>query len=298
MIPLAAVAPAFFPPEVRAQATSLACQLPAESEIPLARWTYAELAARLVALGIVVGIANSTIWRWFQAERIKPWRYRMWMKVRDPHFLERATVVLQLYEQAQTLIEHGIWVLCVDEKTSIQAREGEDPPEPPQPGHPMRCAPRYYRRGVLNLFASLSVADGMVAGISRARKTFADFQAFFTEIIVPEATRRGVKTIRMIMDNGPTHAPKQIEGWLATTCESLPFTAEVVWLPTYASWLDQIEIWFSVLQRKLLTPSHFSSIEQLEQSLLRFIEHYNQTAKPLEWSYTVKKLVEKFGKDL
>lgn len=298
MMPLEAVAPAFFPPEVRAQATALACRLPADEGVPIARWTYAELAARLVALGIVVGIAISTLWRWFPADRIKPWAYRMGMHAHAPNFLERASAVLRLYEHAQQLLSQDEWVICVDEKTSIQAREGVDPPMPVIPGHPMKHAPRSKRNGSLTLFAALSIADGVVAGCSRVRKTFVDFQAFFLEIIVPEALRRGVRVIHMILDNGSTHAPKQIDAWLDHMSQSLPFTTQVVWLPTYASWLDQIEIWFSILQRKVLTPNHFISVDQLDDTIMRFIQHYNATAEPIAWSYTVPKLLEKFGKDL
>lgn len=116
--------PRVFPPEVRAQATALACSSPEAAGVPLARWSYAELAAKLIALGLVVALAASTVWRWLHAERIKPWRYHFWQHAIDSHFLARAVPVLRLYEQAVALLQQGIWVVCVDEKTSIQAREG------------------------------------------------------------------------------------------------------------------------------------------------------------------------------
>ena len=265
--------------------------------VPLARWSCAELAAVLIALGIVASIAASTVWRWLKAERIKPWRYHNWQHVVDPLFLERAEHVLQLYEQAGVLLEQGVWVICVDEKTSIQAREGVHPPDPPVPGQPMHVAPRYIRHGAVQLFAALSVADGLTYGCCRERRRFVDFQAFFLEVVVPEALRRGVQVIRVILDHAPTHAPKQLEAWLAQQQRehNWPFTVQVVWLPKYASWLNQLEIWFSILQRKVLTPNHFESITALTQRILDFIAHYNRTAKPIEWSYTVAKLNEKFA---
>jgi hypothetical protein len=111
--------------------------MPEQADIPLARWSCAELAAALISLGLVVGIAASTVWRWLQAERIKPWRFRMWQQVQDPQFLPRAREILALYEQAARLLAEDIWVICVDEKTSIQARQGIDPPRPAIPGSSM-----------------------------------------------------------------------------------------------------------------------------------------------------------------
>jgi hypothetical protein len=265
--------------------------------VPLSRWSSAEVAAVLVSLGLVVAVAASTVWRWFKAERIKPWRFHLWQHSRDPLFLERAKVVLTLYEQAGELLKAGCWVICVDEKTSIQARDGLEAPQPTVPDHPVKVAARYIRRGALQLFAALSVADGLVYGCCRPHKCFADFQAFFLEIVVPEACRRGVSEIRLILDHGPTHAPKQLDAWLVQQQRlfNWPFAVQVVWLPKYASWLDQIEIWFSVLQRKLLTPNHFATRETLSQRMLDFIQHYNSTASPIAWSYTVEKLEKKFA---
>lgn len=232
-------APRRFSPEVRAQATALACSLPQEEGVPLARWSYAEIARRLVALQLVVSIATSTVARWLAVEKLKPWRYHTWQHILDPQaFLERARPILRLYARAQALLKEGVWLVCVDEKTSIQAREGEQPPDAAQPGHPVHTSPRYQRRRALHLFAALSVADGQVYGQGRLRKRFVDFQAFLLEVVIPEALRRGVHTVALILDNGPTHAPKQLESWLQTQMETQqwPLTIHVYWLPTNASW--------------------------------------------------------------
>jgi hypothetical protein len=106
--------------------------------------------------------------------------------------------------------------------------------------------------------------------------------------------------VALILDNGSTHAPKQLAGFvqeLATRSDG-KLTMQLYWLPVNASWLDQIEIWFSLLQRKLLQPKHFTSLNELEQAIADFIGHYNQTAKPLEWSYTVEKLERKLAPSL
>jgi hypothetical protein len=222
----------------------------------------------------------------------------MWQHIQNPHrFLERARPVLQWYATAQALLQAGIWVVCVDEKTSIQAREAEQAPRPPQRTCLLCQSPRYHRRGALHLLAGLSVADGQVVGRCARRKRFMDFQAFLQEMLVPEARRRGVQRVALVLDNGSTHAPKQLERWLQEQAHEQQWglTFQVSWLPTNASWLDQLEIWFSVLQRKLLQPNHFTSTTDLEQAMLAFIAYGNRTAKPIQWSYTVEQLEHKLG---
>lgn len=286
---------------MRAEATALACSLPQEQDRALSRWSLAEIVTQLVSLKLVTGLAISTLWRWFAAEKLKPWRYHNWQHILDPRaFIERARPILQLYERAEPLLEAGIWVVCVDEKTSIQAREREQPSRAAAPGHPMTISPRYFRHGALQLFAGLSVPDGITYAKGVERKRFVDFQSFLTQVIIPEALCRGVRGIKLVLDNGPTHAPKKLENWLQAQIQTnhWPLTIEVVWLPPYASWLDQIEIWFSKLQRKLLTPGNFSSLEDLERSIMDFVRCDNQSAKPIQWTYTVEKLERKLGLDL
>ena len=297
-MPRAQARPGVFPPEVRAQATAIACSLPRTEAVPLSRWSRAELARRVAATSGLPHVSSSTVGRWLRAERIRPWRYRMWQHIQEPHrFLERARPVLQLYATAQALVQAGTWVVCADEKTSIQAREAEQAPQPTQRNGLLRQSPRYSRRGALHLLAGLSVADGQAVGQCATRKRFVDFQAFLQQVLVPEARRRGVQRVALVLDNGPTHAPKQLECWLQEQAHEQQWglTFQVYWLPTNASWLDQMEIWFSVLQRKLLQPNHFTSTMDLEQAILDFMAYRNQTAKPIRWSYTVEHLERKLG---
>jgi len=247
---------------------------------------------------MVVSIATSTVGRWLASEKISPWRYHSWQHILDPQaFLERARPILRLYEKAKTLLKKGIWVICVDEKTSIQARKRPQKPDPAVPGHPVRVSHRYKRKGALNLFSALSVADGKVYGMCRLRKRFVDFQAFLLGTVIPEALARGVHTVALILDNSTTHAPKQLERWLKEQIKvnGWALNIQVYWLPTNASWLDQIEIWFSILQRKLLQPNHFQRLGNLRQDILDFITYHNETAKPIQWTYTVEKLARKLG---
>ena len=240
--------------------------------------------------------SSRTVGRWLKAERLRPWRYHQWQHIHDPEqFLVRARPVLQLYLEAICLLKQGIWLICMDEKTSIQAREGEEPPRPAQEERPQLQESRYHRRGACHLFAGLSVGDGKVYGACRERKCFADFQAVVQQEIIPEALCRKMHTVKLILDNGTTHAPKQLESWL----QQLPvvqegmLTFEVLWLPTNASWLDQMEIWFSLLQRQCLQPNHFASLLELEQAMTDFMTYYNQEAKPIKWTYTIEKLEKK-----
>jgi hypothetical protein len=143
--------------------------------------------------------------------------------------------------------------------------------------------------------AALSVADGLVYGQCYSRKRFIDFRSFLETVVIPEAKRRGVQTIALVLDNGPAHASKQLPQWVKKAWSKGTLTIQLYWLPTNASWLDQIEVWFSLLQEKLLQPNHFESLKELEHAILNFITRYNQTAKPLKWSYTARQLEQKLA---
>jgi len=256
----------------------------------------AELARHLARIPGRLEISPRTVGRWLTVEQIHPWRFHSWQHIQEPQaFLSRARPVLRLYECAAALLEQGTWVICADEKTSIQAREAEQAPRPAIPQHPVYQSPRYTRRGALHLMAALSVADGQVYGQCHTRKLFVDFRSFLETIVLPEAKTRGVQTIALVLDNGSTHASKQLPQWVKEleARSDGKLTMQLYWLPTNASWLDQIEIWFSLLQRKLLQPNHFTSLDELERAIQDFIAHYNQTAKPLKWSYTVEQLEHK-----
>ncbi len=291
-------APRRFSSEARAQVTALACSLPRSHGIPLTHWSRAELARHAATVPTLPEVSPRTIGRWLGEEQIRPWRFHSWQHIQDPEtFLQRARPVLWLYEHARSLLQEGTWVVCVDEKTSIQAREAEQAPRPTLRKHVLHQSPRYHRRGALHLMAGLSVADGLVYGKCASRKRFIDFAAFLQTVLIAEARRRKVHTVAFILDNGTTHAPKRFPRWLEEQSLALDkqLAFQIYWLPTNASWLDQIEIWFSLLQRKLLQPNHFANTDELQQAILDFIVRYNQTAKPLKWSYTIEKLEHKLA---
>ncbi len=294
-------APRLFSSQVRAQVTALACSLPRSHSVPLAHWSRVELARHVATVPTLPDISASTIGRWLADEQIRPWRFHSWQHIQHPEtFLERARPVLHLYEHATALLKQGTWVVCADEKTCVQAREAEQAPRPAIHQHPIYQSPRYHRHGVLHLMAALSVADGLVYGQCYQRKRFVDFRSFLETVVLAEAHRRGVQTVALVLDNGPTHASKQLPQWVKEleTASDEKLTMQLYWLPTNASWLDQIEIWFSLLQRKLLQPNHFTSLDELQLTILDFITRYNQTAQPLKWSYTVERLEHKLGTNL
>ncbi len=284
---------AFFPSAVRAQVTALACTLPRDSGKPLSRWSAAELARAVIHHGIVSHISASTVKRWLQADQIKPWQYRSWQQPTDPRFLERAIPILDLYERAQGLGRKGHIIVCTDEKTSIQARKATGGTTPAGPGHAMHVGDRYQRRGAVQLFAGLLVHTGETLARCFERKRFSEFQVFLRMLFASLWCKR-IRVLHLILDNGSTHAPKQLAPWIHAL--ELPFAVRIHWLPVHASWLDQIEIVFSVLQRKVLMPNDFDNPHRVERHMLAFLAERNRTARPIHWSYTSKKLMATFGR--
>ena len=276
----------------RAQVVALACSAPRQYGKPWQRWSGEKLAQVAVEQQIVAGIAPGTIRTWLRADKIKPWRYHSWQHSTDPQFVEKALPVLELYTQAPMLQAQDELSVCVDEKTSIQARQRVTPTKPTAPAEVMQVSDRYKRMGALQLLCASVVASGLTFAQTRLTKKFADFKAFLGDFF-QSALCAGVKVVHLILDNGPTHAPKQLGMWLASL--ELAFEVRLYWLPKYASWLDQVEIIFSKVQRDVLTPSDFASTLALERMLHAYFEEINQHPKPSQWSYTKTKLLAKFG---
>jgi transposase len=271
----------------------LACTLPKDFGKPLSRWSSPDLAKLAIEKGIVSSISPSTIREWLREEKIKPWQHRSWQKPTDPLFLERATVVLNLYEQAQELATRREFIVCADEKTCIQALRVTGGIIAAGPGKTLKRGCRYKRLGIANLFAGLLVHTGETIARFFERKRFVDFQDFLNMIFYSLWTK-DIRVLHLILDNGPTHAPKQIEAWI--TSLRLPFEVRVHWLPKNSSWLDQVEIVFSPLQRKVLTPRHFDHIDEMKDKIMGYLAERNRSPKPIRWSYTAAKLREQFSR--
>jgi DDE superfamily endonuclease/homeodomain-containing protein len=284
-----------FTPLQRAQITALACSAPRAHGKPWLRWSGETLAQGAVEQQIMEHISPGTIRTWLRADKIKPWRYHSWQHSTDPHLVDKATPVLDLYEHAQALAAQGEAVVCSDEKTSIQARQRVSATKAAAPGYPVHVADRYKRRGAVQLFCALVVASEMTFARTRSGRKFADFKAFLLELF-QSALCAGLKVVHLILDNGSTHAPKQLGSWIASL--ALSFDVRIYWLPTHASWLDQVEIIFSKVQRDVLTPKDFPSTLALEKQLKTYFDALARHSKPIQWTYTKTKLLAKFSAPL
>ena len=276
----------------RAQITALACSAPRAHGKPWPRWSGEKLAQVAVEQQIMEHISPGTIRTWLRADKIKPWRYHSWQHSTDPHFVDKATPVLDLYAHAQALAAQGAAVVCSDEKTSIQARQRVSATPAAAPGSPVHVADRYKRMGAVQLFCAVIVASGRTFARTRSGRKFADFKAFLWELF-QSALCTGLKVVHLILDNGSTQAPKQLGSWIASL--ALACEVRIDWLPTHASWLDQVEIIFSKVQRDVLTPNDFPSTLALEKQLKTYFDELNRQPKPIQWTYTKTKLLAKFG---
>ncbi len=262
---------------------ALACTLPHESGLPLSRWSCHDIACEAISRGIVASISGATVWRWLSADAIRPWRYRSWIFPRDPDFQEKAGRVLDLY--------HGCWegeplgaadyVLSADEKTSIQARNRKHPTLPSAPAELLRVEHEYARTGALAYLAAWDVRQAKLFGRCEAATGIKPFPRLVAQTMKQEPYRSAARVF-WIIDNGSSHRGiRCIERLQKTWPTLIP-----VHLPVHASWLNQIEIYFSILQRKVLTPNDFRSPTLLAKCILQFQERYQHIAEPFEWKFT------------
>ncbi len=262
---------------------ALACELPIRCGLPLAQWSRSDLQRAVLAQGLVAEISGTTIWRWLAADAIRPWRVRSWLFPRDPAFAAKAGRILDLYARRWEGRPLGPteYVLSADEKTSIQARGRCHPPQPPRPGRPMQVEHEYRRRGALAYHAAWDVHRAKVFGRCEATAGIAPFDRLVAQVMTQEPYR-SARRVFWVVDNGSAHRGQRAIARLQATWPTL----HLVHTPIHASWLNQIEIYFSIVQRKVLTPNDFASLAAVEDRLLRFQEHYQAIARPFEWRFT------------
>lgn len=262
---------------------ALACQLPRDLGLPFSRLTRDEIARQAVTRGIVASISGATVWRWLSQDAIRPWCYRSWIWPRDPDFEHKAGKILDLY--------HGTWngkrlsdrdfVVCADEKTSIQARHRVAPTTAPARGRYRRVEHEYERKGSLAYMAAWDVRQARVFGLC-CRSTGIDSFHHLVDLVMCQPPYQGARRVFWITDNGSSHRGQtsvdRLQSWYPN--------AILVHTPVHASWLNQVEIYFSVLQRKVLTPNDFDDLQQLEKSILDFQAIYEKAAKPFEWKFS------------
>jgi hypothetical protein len=284
----ARVARVVFPPQQIAVVKAIACELPRHAGVPLSRFSRAELHRLVIERGVCEASA-STIARWLAEDAIKPWQHRSWIFPRDPRFLEKATPVLELYERRWRgeRLHPGDFVICADEKTQIQARQRDSPTTPPVPGRPQRVEHDYDRGGALSYLAAWDVHHGRLIGRCEQQTGIVPFGRLVEQVMTREPYARA-RRVFWIVDNGSSHRGQVAAARLQAAWPNLV----VVHLPFYASWLNQIEIVFSVIQRKVLTPNDFTSLQAVVERLDAFEHHYNEIAKPFEWTFTRRDLTD------
>ena len=275
--------PRSFPPEVVAEVKAMACEPPEQREVPLSRWSSAELAAQAVAEGLVVAVSGSTVRRWLVEDAIKPWQHRSWIFPRDPDFAVKAARVLDLYARSWCGIELGDdeYVLSADEKSQLQALSRRHPELPPSPGRTRRVEFEYRRHGTLAYLGAYDVHRAHLMGTVAPTTGIAPFGELVRRVMTTEPYA-SARRVFWIVDNGSSHAGAAS---VARISEAWP-TAQLVHLPVHASWLNQIEIVFSVIQRKVIKPADFADLDALAQRLTDFEPRYNATATPFDWRFT------------
>jgi DDE superfamily endonuclease len=282
------VARAGFPPQEVAQVKAIACELPRDQGVPLSRFSRAELHRLVIEQGVTDASA-STIARWLSEDAIKPWQHRSWVFPRDPHFLAKAGPVLDLYARRWEgePLHPGDFVICADEKTQIQARRRDSPTTAPAPGRVQRVEHDYDRGGALCYLAAWDVHHGRLIGRCEQQTGIAPFGRLVEQVMTAEPYARA-RRVFWIVDNGSSHRGQVAADRLREQWPKL----RLVHLPFYASWLNQIEIIFSVIQRKVLTPNDFASLQAVVDRLDAFERHYNQIAEPFQWNFTRSDLAQ------
>jgi len=271
---------------------AVACELIAETKQPLSRQSLADVTVRArTALG--KPLSRSTVWRMLATDAIKPWRYKYWIFPRDPAFAEKAGPILDLYA--------GKWqgkflgpkdhVLSADEKTSIQARIRCHPSLPPTPGRPASIENEYERGGALQYLAAWDVRRGYVMGRCEPTTGIAPFGRLVDQVLAEEPYRSGERLF-WIVDNGSSHRGAAAKQRLSQVDSRII----LVHTPVHASWLNQVEIYFSIIQRKVLTPNDFADLEAIRLRLAFYEALSNQSPTPFQWKFDRTKLATLLAK--
>jgi transposase len=251
-------------PQLRAKVLEKTRQAPPDGST---HWSLRKMAA-------VMKVSKNLIAQIWKEADLKPHRLERYMASNDPQFEEKAAAIIGLYLNPP----QNAAVFCVDEKSAIQALDRLDRRLPLSPGRAEKHGFEYYRHGTLSLYAALNPQTGQVLGQTAARHTSREFVSFLGEVI---ATQPEGREIHVILDNFATHKTDLVKQFLQQHPKvSLHFT------PTYSSWLNQVESWFSRLQRDVIDRGIFTSVGDLKRQILRYIRLYQKTAKPFRWKYS------------
>ncbi len=254
----------------------LACDLPDLVGRSLSQWDCAALACQVQLEGIVDAISPQTVQRMLAGCKLKPWRSHVWLHPRTPRdaaFLHCTKQIADLY--LRPLLPDEL-VLSLDEKTSLQPRPRRTPTRPARPGCPLQVEHEYARAGAVHLFAAFATRTGTVYGLTFRRKRQVEYLTLLAHLdhTIPAT----ITTIHLIADNVSVHHGKEVQRWLAAHPR---FVAHFT--PVHCSWMNQVEQWFGILQRKRLRHPNFADLTALTAAIQQFIGEWNRVAHPFRW---------------
>lgn len=276
-----------------ASVKAVACELPAQLELPFSRFSINEIRQHVIENKIVDSIGATTLWEWLHEDGIRPWTHQTWIFPRDPAFESKASRVLDLYARCWegTPLGNDEFVISSDEKTSIQARQRIHARTPPAPNRLGRVEFEYERKGALAYLAALDVHRAQAFGRCDTTTGIEPFGKL-VDAVMQQEPYNSANRVFWIVDNGSSHRG-------TASCERLRSdwpNLILVHTPVHASWLNQIEIYFSILQRKVLTPNDYASLEELERTIIAFQQRFSRLAQPFAWKFTREKLHEWLNK--
>ncbi len=273
----------FSPPRLITTIKSIACEVPSKLDEPLSRLFVPDIHRILIAEQYVDSISMSTIWRILDADALKPWRHRSWIWSRDPLFAQRANKVLDLYSRQwnKRPLRADEFVISADENTSIQARLRIHGTEIRHDRRGQRVEHEYERGGAWAYLAALDVHRAKVYGRVEKSNGIEPFHRLVEQVMTREPYK-SARRVFWIVDQGSSHRPTTFPGRLRSQFRN----AHVISLPVHASWLNQIEIYFSILRRKALTPNDFPSLDAVRDRIHRFAKRFNARGKPFNWKFT------------
>jgi len=260
----------------------VACELPAKHDRPLGRFSRTELHRLVIEQGVTDASAT-TIWRWLHDRSLKPWQQRSWIFPRDLNFQPKAGRVLDLYARRfqGRLLHPGEYVICADEKSQLQALARRHETIAATSEHPALVEFEYRRGGTLAYLAAWDVHHARIFGRCEHKTGIKPFGRLVEQVMSTEPYA-SAKTVFWVVDNGSSHAGKTSIARMQDAYSN----ARLIHLPVHASWLNQIEIYFSILQRKALTPNDFADLDALAARITAFENDYRQIAKPFQWTFS------------
>ena len=235
-------------------------------------------SSRLLASRLKVG--NATIARAWREYGVQPWRRETFKFSTDPELVAKVTDIVGLYLAPP---DNAI-VLCVDEKSQIQALDRTAPILPMRPGLPERATHDYVRHGTTTLFAALDIATGQVTGACQRRHRHQEFLRFLKQI----AKAYPDDELHLVMDNYATHKRVEVRDWLAANPR-----IHVHFTPTSGSWLNLVEVWFGIIQRQAIARGTFDSVKDLNAKIRAFINGWNDRSHPFVWTKTSEEILKK-----